>query len=1077
MRDSHRAEAEGLLRRAVEEEVRRSGGRTDGNVLLSRARAALDAMAGTAGEEYAAYTHALDEAAAGQLTFRERYAREGAGTPLLVAGVAAVAAVIADVALGTGTGTAVGAGVTVGAVGAAATVLKVVGTHVPAAHHRAGAVSQPGGPEQLRLQWLTALEVRGIRPFLDQQRMLAASTGPAKTGPKLRGADKSAAARGRSALEQSFAQLPVADGPFAGRRQEMARLRQWVQAARASTETKPTVVVLHGPPGSGRTTLAVRAVHELRDYFRGACLVDLRGTGSGAGGAGGGGSRTGGGSPLSTRDALLHLLNRLGAPREQLLFRERSSADQQVKRLSELYHQHLTGVPVTVVLDDASDPEQVRALVPERSDSLVLVTAREALRLPPDLPARVYDLPVEALDAAGAEELLGAAAEDASGPYDAESSELIRQLCGGLPLALRIAGSALGPRSPRALATDLGAYGPVEPVERALWLRYTDQPEPARRLLRRLALAGRTSLGAAAAAALLATDESEATRQLAALSRAGLIDHVRGSRYRLHDVVRAFARARLADEEEPGERTAAQERLIANYAELADSVLRLVDGNMSTRSNQFGQYGFTSLDEALRWLDDESSFITAALRHAEGVDQGTVLNLLGALCDYCLLRGDLYRLGEISELAQSVDQGLLVRSVQWRTGIAARQLGELDKARTTLASVVDLYRDAHHDAGAARALCSLGITLHHQGNLTDAAAKLQEALDLQAAPELATDRAWTLHALAAVQRDRARLAEALELLTESLVLHRAGESVHGQAWAHFQLGQLHLRMGDVPGAESDLRAALDLYGRTQDARGEAWALTQLARARMVDGDAVEAVDELRRAAARHRENEDARGEAWTVYYLGQALEETGDLDQSVRELERSRTMFSRMRDVYGLACARHHSARVTRDQRAAQTGSLRNSGFARQLLVDARADFQRIGVGHGEAWTCLELAVVDAGNARTPQALALCDEAAALFAGYGDRRGEDWARFLRCTLLPYAAPGGVEVGTAVAQEELAQLARARHSARDAKLDDYVDAYQLLLERGVQLEAGWQAWRLGMVPGRHAREVMGVAVTA
>ncbi len=165
--------------------------------------------------------------------------------------------------------------------------------------------------------------------------------------------------------------------------------------------------------------------------------------------------------------------------------------------------------------------------------------------------------------------------------------------------------------------------------------------------------------------------------------------------------------------------------------------------------------------------------------------------------------------------------------------------------------------------------------------------------------------------------------------------------------------------------------------------------------------------------ARHRDNEDARGEAWTLYYLGQALEETGELDQAVRELERSRTMFSRIRDVYGLACARHHSARATRDQRAAQTGSLRNSGFARQLLVDARADFQRIGVAHGEAWTCLELAVVDAGNARTQQALALCDEALTLFSSYGDRRGEDWARFLRCTLLPYAAPGGVEVGMAV----------------------------------------------------------------
>lgn len=86
--------------------------------------------------------------------------------------------------------------------------------------------------------------------------------------------------------------------------------------------------------------------------------------------------------------------------------------------------------------------------------------------------------------------------------------------------------------------------------------------------------------------------------------------------------MRAFAYARLLDEEDPDERAAAQERLIVNYAELADSVLRLVDGNMSTRSDRFGPYGFTSLDEALRWLDDESSFITAALRHAEGVDRG-----------------------------------------------------------------------------------------------------------------------------------------------------------------------------------------------------------------------------------------------------------------------------------------------------------------------------------------------------------------------------------------------------------------------------------------------------------------------
>ncbi|WP_406454149.1 tetratricopeptide repeat protein [Streptomyces sp. NBC_00876] len=1071
MRDSHRAEAERLLVRAVEEEVRRSGGRTDPGTLMARGRVALDSLASGADDEYAAYTRALDAAGAGQRPPGQRFSRATLGTPLLVTGVAAAAAFGADVALGTAAGLALGAGAVVAVAGATATVAKVTVSHWPAAHRRAAAAGQPGGAEQLRLQWLTALEVRGIRPFLDQQRMLAASSrtpakkaaAKARTAPHLRGGDRSAAARMRSLLEQSFSHLPTSEGRFAGRRAELARIAQWVHAARASTETKPTVVVLHGAPGAGRTTLAVRAAHDLKDQFRGACVVDLRGGADGE-------------SPLPTRDALLHLLNRLGAPREQLLFRESSSADQQVRRLSELYHQHLTGTPVTIVLDDASDAEQVRTLIPERSDSLVLVTTREPLDLPDSLPAWVHRLEVGALDPAGAEELLREASqEEEHGPYDYPSSEAIAELCGGLPLALRIAGSSLGARTPSTLAADLAAYGPVPPVERALWLRYTDQSEQARRLLRRLALAGRASLGTAAAAALLSADEQEAGRLLTALSGAGLLDHVRGSRYRLHDLVRAFALARLLDEEEPAERTAAQERLITNYAELAGAVIRMVDGKMSTRAGQFGSHGFGSLDAALRWLDDESSFITSALRHSEGVDQGAVLALLGALCDYCLLRGDLYRLGEISELTQAVDQGLLERSVQWRTGIAARQLGELDKARTTLSSVVGLYREAQNDSGTALALCSLGITLHHQGNLTEAAARLREAMALQSSAGQAEDRAWSMHALAAVERDRAHLPEALELLDAALVLHREGESLHGEAWTQFQLGQVLLRMGDVERAELALRTALELYGRTRDERGEAWALTQLARARLLDGDPSPAVEQLSAALSRHRDSEDARGEAWTLYYLGQALEEAGDTDQAVRQLERARTMFSRMRDVYGLACARHHSGRVTRDQRAAQTGNLRNSGFARQLLVDARADFRRIGVAHGEAWTCLELALIDAGNQRAPQALELCGEAAALFDSYGDARGGDWARFLRCTLLPYASPGGIEVGSVVAQQELADLIAAGHPTRDGKVEDCAEAFRVILNRGVTLEDGWQAWHLGLTPTRQAREIMGVQV--
>ncbi|MFJ7773585.1 tetratricopeptide repeat protein [Streptomyces yangpuensis] len=1156
MRDSHRGEAERLLERAVDEAVRRGAGSADGAggavdraALLARGRDALDALAASAAPEYEAYVRALDEAAAGDQSLGEAFRRGDTSTAVLVTAVAAAAAVGADLSLGVAAGTALTAGAVVGIAGAVAAVAKVTAVHVPAANRRAGERGRPGGAEQLRLQWLSALEVRGVRPFLEQQRAVAAAArvpraprpvtlSSARTaGPPLRGVDRSAEARRRSALEHSFGQLPDVADRFAGRRAELTRIAQWVQAARASTETRPVVVVLHGEPGVGRTALALRAAHALRDQFRGACVVDMRGGSTGG---------EPGEAPLSMREALLHLMNRLGAPREQLLFREGASAEQQVRRLGELYHQHLRGLPVTVLLDDAVDAAQVRMLVPERSESLVLVTAREPLELPGDLAAWVYQLPVERLGEDESAELVRAVAPEAAAAGSAAGVAAVVEVSGGLPLALRMlapllrdgvavaggTGAVASGGGDGAVASDggdghgtvasagaagavasgggegavasgggegagamasAGAAGAVasaggdgdgdgvHPVEAALRAADARLAEPARLLLRRLPLAGRASLGGAAAAALADVPEQAALRTLEELWEAGLIERVRGQRFRMHDAVRAYAAARLAADEDRAEAVAAHERLIRDYAQLADAVIRMVDGKMSTRANQFGGHGFVSLDAALRWLDDESSFITAALRHSEGVDQQAVLDLLGALCDFCLLRGDLYRLGEIDELTQAVaagrqdqagPQGRLVRSVQWRTGIAARQLGELDKARTTLTSVVDQYMEAHQEAGAAMALVSLGITLHHQGNLPEAAVRIREALVLQEPAELAGDRAWGLHALAAVERDLAHLAEATRLLETSLELHRESESVHGEAWAHFQLGQVHLRFGEVEQAEKELDLALQLYGRTRDDRGEAWALTQLGRARVVDGDPGPAVERLREALARHREAEDARGEAWTQYYLGQALEVSGERDRAVRELERARTMFSRMRDVYGLAHARHHSGRVTRDQRAAQTGNLKNSGFARQLLVDARADFQRIGLAHGEAWTCLELAVVDAGNGRLSQALGLCEEAVRLFISYGDRRGEDWARFLRCTLLPYVGLAGPGVPEE-ARAELARLVEAPHPARDVRLEECLETYGVVLGRGADPAEGWQAWRLGLVPNLHSREVMGV----
>ncbi|WP_052851481.1 tetratricopeptide repeat protein [Streptomyces avicenniae] len=1101
----HLAELDGLLTRAVEAEVRRSEGRIDGPRLLERARAALPEIVHPAEEEYAAYLRAEAESAPSRLG--DRFGARALGGTAAAAVASGLAALLLIGSIGSPATAFADAAIVIAAAFAGFSLQAVV-AHLWTAERTAGSRNQPGGVEQLRLAWRNAVEVRGLRPYLEQQRALAPRrepltkpTAPAATAsleapardtddtqdpprpPRQlvpqRTRDRSGAARSRSVLARSFDRLPDRGEPFIGRRAELARITQWVGRDRAGTGTRPTVVVLHGPPGSGRTTLARWAAHETRELFRGACLVDLRGQSE---------------DPLTTRDALLHLMNRLGAPRDQLLFREgaESGADPgRLRRLAERYHQHLTGQPVVVILDDATDPEQVATLIPERSDSLVLVTAAEPLALPADLPATVHHLALGPLDTAAAEELLRASVTTTAtgaAPYDEDGWRRLTELADGRPLLLRLLGAALDDVPPGRLADDLTAAdtpgtSPADPADRALRLRYAQQPDDARRLLRRLALVGRASLGARAAAALLDVTEQEGAQGLAALTRAGLLHGVRGDRYRLHDLVRRFARARLHEEETGEDRSAAQERLIRSYAELADTVIRLVDGKTSTRADILpataGGHGFGSLDAALRWLDEETSFITATLRHADPrVDRDAVQHLLGALCDHCLLRGDLYRLGELNELAQALGQGLLTRSVQWRTGVAARQLGELDRANSTLSSVVSLYQQDHHDAGTARALRDLGITLQHQGRLHEAGEKLREALALQPADALPGDRAWTLHALAAVERERGRLAAARTLLTEALRLHQGSGSVHGEAWTRFGLGQTLLYGGDVPAAEHELRLSLDLYERSRDVRGAAWARTELGLARVHAGDPAAAEEQLRAALALHRETEDARGEAWTLYDLGHALEDAGDPDGAIRALESARGMFSRMRDLYGLACARHHSARVTRDVRAAATGSLRNSGFARQLLADARRDFERAGVPHGAAWSRLELAVIDAGNERHGQALALADEALALFTeGYGeglaDRRGADWARFLRVTLLPLASPGGSVVGQAVAEQELSALLADDHPRRDPRLTDAARGYAPLLERGQGPEAGWTAWRLGMVPGRAARDVFGV----
>ena len=100
-----------------------------------------------------------------------------------------------------------------------------------------------------------------------------------------------AAARERRAPWVSgFCELPRDAADFTARASEMAALEKMAAGS---------VVLISGPPGTGKTTLAIRAAEVLGDAFRDGCFfVDLRGLSD---------------QPLGPAEAASRLLRALGA--------------------------------------------------------------------------------------------------------------------------------------------------------------------------------------------------------------------------------------------------------------------------------------------------------------------------------------------------------------------------------------------------------------------------------------------------------------------------------------------------------------------------------------------------------------------------------------------------------------------------------------------------------------------------------------------------------------------------------------------------------------------------------------------
>lgn len=221
---------------------------------------------------------------------------------------------------------------------------------------------------------------------------------------------------GRGHVQRSPAELPRDISHFVGRVGELAEIGSLL-GARLPTATS-TAIVVSGPGGFGKSTLAIHAAHRHASAFPdGQIFVSLGGHGKNA---------------VTAERAAVEILWALGVSNGEVP----RSPSARIRFLRTL----TASTQLLLVLDDAADANQVSDLLPSGPGNAVIITARSALR---DLDADRH-IELGAFDRDDSIALLSSASTTTNDP--AEWSKLA-ELCGDAPLALRISAARLASRS------------------------------------------------------------------------------------------------------------------------------------------------------------------------------------------------------------------------------------------------------------------------------------------------------------------------------------------------------------------------------------------------------------------------------------------------------------------------------------------------------------------------------------------------------------------------------------------------------------------------------------------------------
>ncbi|WP_370466581.1 tetratricopeptide repeat protein [Streptomyces sp. PCS3-D2] len=626
---------------------------------------------------------------------------------------------------------------------------------------------------------------------------------------------------------------------FVGRRRELKELREDIArtgldtlSGRKAKAPRARVLLVAGRPGSGRTALAEAFVREVRGQYPDG-LLRTRLT-------------TPGGETVATERALRGLLAGLG---------HRTPPGAGEDELSSALRTALHERRAIILIDDAADPHQVDALLPDTPECLVVVTAEGPLTGIPD----VRPCTLGGLDTVSAVGMLARRIGDTRITTDPRAVESLAEACGGQPAALELAGGWLAAR-PKAAVSDLAKQlhdmpaGAGGPLGRAFRLVYDSLPQPAQRTLRLLLLAPAGLVDSHTASALAGCSVAAAQSTLDDFAGLGLVRHASDGLFLLPGCLTPMLRALLEAKERPAEVQLARARMLERTVRLLHSCRAMAAAEGDGLDGELQEL-LDGLPRALRFPD----------RRAAAVWLDTRLPALSAAASLAVADGELDTLARRLVAA-------LVRALADHRGTteAAPELYGLHRLVLDVAERRGLHREQ------AAALLNLADLDAETGRTQEALERYRAALDAGRAANdpYATGRA--MESVGGAYQELADWHRASDWFGRALAQALSRGERADEARLYGRLGNVHTYAGRYGDALRSWRAAAAGYRKLADVPGQAKALSEMARIQEYAGRPEESLHTCREAVELARRAGDQRLQAALQVRLADTLDRLGD---------------------------------------------------------------------------------------------------------------------------------------------------------------------------------------------------------